>query len=339
MNLRSPFRSSAALFAVMVSMATQGPTPTGAAEPAVSQAATLVRVRKIWDRAPHNAFTDLLNEKGRWFCVFREGQGHVSPDGAIQILTSVDGERWESATRLTSTNSDLRDPKITRTSDGRLMITAAGALHPPAGAKHRSMVWFSPDGREWQGPNLVADPNLWLWRVTWHRGRAYGVGYDTDGEKFIRLYSSSTGRDFTSVVSTLLAEENPNETALVFLPDDRALCLLRRDGKPGNGLLGVASPPYTQWEWKDLGRKIGGPVMILLPDGRLIGGVRLYDGKVRTALISIDAATGATRELLSLPSNGDSSYPGLVWHEGELWVSYYSSHEGKTSIYLARVRL
>jgi len=26
-------------------------------------------------------------------------------------------------------------------------------------------------------------------------------------------------------------------------------------------------------------------------------------------------------------------------HEGLLWVSYYSSHEGKTSIYLAKVRL
>ena len=31
--------------------------------------------------------------------------------------------------------------------------------------------------------------------------------------------------------------------------------------------------------------------------------------------------------------------PGLVWHEGELWVSYYSSHEGSSRIYVARVRL
>ncbi len=339
MNLRLPFSFCPLLIGAIMSVATPKLTPAGAAEPAGDRLATLVQVRKIWDRAPHNAFTDLLSEKGRWFCVFREGRGHVSPDGAIQVLTSVDGERWESAARLSSTNSDLRDPKITRTSDGRLMLTAAGAMHPPAEAKHRSMVWFSADGREWQGPHLVADPNQWLWRVTWHRGRAYGVGYDTDGEKFVRLYSSRDGRDFTPLVPTLLAGQNPNETALVFLPDDRALCLLRRDGKPGNGLLGVASPPYTQWEWKDLGRRIGGPAMIRLPDGRLIGGVRLYDGKVRTALISVDAATGASRELLSFPSNGDSSYPGLVWYEGELWVSYYSSHEGKTSIYLARVRL
>ena len=46
------------------------------AEPA-PQSAALVEVRKIWDAAPHNAFTDLIRFKGQWFCVFREGQGHV----------------------------------------------------------------------------------------------------------------------------------------------------------------------------------------------------------------------------------------------------------------------
>jgi hypothetical protein len=312
---------------------------TRAAPAAGDGQATLVSVRKIWDRAPHNAFTDLIRDQDRWLCVFREGKGHVSPDGAIQILSSPDGEKWESAARLTSTNSDLRDPKITRTTDGRLMLTAAGALHSPAQGKHQSMVWFSNNGRDWQGPRPVADLNQWLWRVTWHQGRAYGVGYDTAGEKFVRLYASDDGEKFTALVPTLIDEQYPNESALVFLPDDRALCLLRRDGNPGHGLLGVASPPYTRWEWKDLGRKIGGPAMIRLPDGRLLAGVRLYDGKVRTALISVDAEKGSVREMLSFPSSGDSSYPGLVWHQDQLWVSYYSSHEGRTSIYLARVKV
>jgi hypothetical protein len=40
-----------------------------------------------------------------------------------------------------------------------------------------------------------------------------------------------------------------------------------------------------------------------------------------------------------MPSGGDSSYPGMVLHDGLLWMSYYSSHEGKSSIYLARIRL
>ena len=42
---------------------------------------------------------------------------------------------------------------------------------------------------------------------------------------------------------------------------------------------------------------------------------------------------------LTLPSGGDNSYAGLVWHDGLLWMSYYSSHEGKASIYVAQVRI
>jgi len=29
----------------------------------------------------------------------------------------------------------------------------------------------------------------------------------------------------------------------------------------------------------------------------------------------------------------------MVWHANMLWVSYYSSHEGKTAIYLARLKV
>src|SRR5262249_43201126 len=95
------------------------------------------------------------------------------------------------------------------------------------------------------------------------------------------------------------------------------------------------------WSWRDLGVQIGGPQMIRLPqpDGWLVAGARLYDGSVRTALGWVDPEAGRFREILSLPSGGDTSYAGLVWHDGMLWVSYYSSHEGKTSIYLAKVRL
>ena len=67
-----------------------------------------------------------------------------------------------------------------------------------------------------------------------------------------------------------------NETSMVFLPDDTCYCLLRRDGEQSSGLIGTASPPYTEWSWKDLGVKIGGPDMLRLPDGRFVAVVRLY---------------------------------------------------------------
>jgi len=305
----------------------------------VAGAAEIVDVRKIWDAAPHNAFTDLIRFHEQWFCVFREGKGHVAPDGAIRVLTSLDGASWRSAARLTSTNADLRDPKITITPDNQLMVTGAGALHPPSMHKHQSYVWFSADGTNWSAPTAIGDPDMWLWRVTWHRGTAYSVGYDTTGEKFVRLYSSTNGKVFNAVVPKLFAEGYPNESAIIFQPDDTALCLLRRDGQQANGKLGIARPPYTSWEWKDVGVKIGGPHMTQLRDGRIAACVRLYDGGARTSLGWIDPKTGQLTEFQKLPSGGDTSYAGVVIQDPQLWVSYYSSHEGKTSIYLAKVKL
>ena len=304
-----------------------------------ASAAELVEVRKIWDRSPHNAFTDLIRFKGEWFCVFREGKAHVSPDGALRVLTSRDGRDWSSAALITSTNGDLRDAKITETPQGELMLSGAIALPQPGPVKHRSLAWFSKDGRSWSESTTIGEPNQWLWRTTWHKGTAYSVGYDTAGEKFVRLYSSKNGKQFEQLVPRLFEEGYPNETSLLFLPDDTALCLLRRDGNPSSGKLGFAKPPYTAWDWKDLGAKIGGPHHLRLPDGRIVAAVRLYDGTVRTSLAWIDTDPTKLTEFLKLPSGGDSSYAGLVWHENLLWISYYSSHEGKTSIYLAKVRL
>ncbi len=55
-----------------------------------------------------------------------------------------------------------------------------------------------------------------------------------------------------------------------------------------------------------------------------------------TVLLEVDE-TGAFRRLLELPSGGDTSYPGFLLKDHTLWVSYYSSHQGKTSIYLAKL--
>jgi hypothetical protein len=299
---------------------------------------TLVEVTRFWDKAPHSAFTDLIRFKSRWVCVFREGKGHVSPDGAIRVLTSSDGKSWEPAALLTSRTADLRDPKITITPDGQLQLSAAAALHDRSKHSHQSLVWFSNDGKTWSDPSQVGDPDYWLWRITWHAKTAYGIGYGCGKVRETRLYSSADGKKFTRLVSPHFTEGYPNEHALVFQPDGTSLCLLRRDGKPNTGQLGIARPPYNKWTWKDLGVRIGGPNMVRLPDGQLIAVVRLHDRKVRTAVCAIDADAGKLTELLALPSGGDTSYAGLVWHDDLLWISYYSSHEGKTSIYLAKVR-
>ncbi|MCI0540870.1 MAG: glycoside hydrolase [Verrucomicrobiales bacterium] len=310
----------------------------GSVSSSLAAEAELVEVKKIWDAAPHNAFTDLVRYRDEWFCVFREGAAHVSPDGALRVIVSRDGSKWNSAALLTSTNGDLRDAKITVMPNGRLMLSGAVALRQPAQFKHRSLAWFSDDGRAWSEPVVIGDPNMWLWRTTWREDTAYSIGYDTAAEGFVRLYTSKDGKQFNALVPLLFGEGKPNETSIIFDPDGTAYCLLRRDGQPGSGKLGVALTPYTQWEWKDLLVRIGGPHLVRLPDGRLVAAVRLYDGAARTSLCWVERG-GKLTEFVKLPSGGDTSYAGLVWHEDLLWVSYYSSHEAKTSIYLAKIRL
>ena len=302
----------------------------------------LVSVEKIWDKAPHNAFTDLIWHKGQFFCVFREGTKHASPDGALRVITSSDGEHWESAALISSIDSDLRDAKITVTPENKLMLSGAEALHDKSVQTHQSLVWFSDYGYNWSKKYEIGDPDFWLWRTTWHKEIAYNFGYACGEKKSLRLYESTDGKNFKTIVENLGIEGYPNETSIVF-KGDTALCLLRLDGENNSGKLGVSVPPYISWKWKELGVRIGGPDMLLLPDGRLLAAVRLYGGEggrtARTSLCWIDSETGKLTEALQLPSGGDTSYAGMVWHRNLLWVSYYSSHEEKTSIYLAKVKL
>ena len=83
--------------------------------------AELVNVAKIWDKAPHNAFTDLVRWKGAFYCAFREGRGHVSADGKIRVLKSKDASLWDSATLVALAGYDLRDAHLSVTPDNTLM--------------------------------------------------------------------------------------------------------------------------------------------------------------------------------------------------------------------------
>ena len=296
----------------------------------------LVEVSKIWDKAPHNAFTDLIRYKDRWFCIFRESSSHTSPDGSLRIITSANGINWESAAHIKSPDSDLRDAKLSITPNGQLMMYGAKVTKTPLEKRHQTMAWFSEDGYNWGKEIEIADQDIWLWRISRYKNKAYGFGYHCGENKSLRFYSTKNGKKFKTLIPLLLDNGYPNETSIVF-KDKTAYCLLRRDPDPG--MLGISKPPFRDWKWNDLGIRIGGPHMIILPNGRFLAAVRLYDGMTRTSLCWIDPEKSTIKEAMALPSGGDTSYPGLVWHEGMLWISYYSSHEGKTSIYLAKVKL
>lgn len=310
----------------------------------------LVSVNCIWNAAPHNAFTDLARHAGKWFCTFREAPAHVGGQGKIRVLTSADGRQWDSAAMLSEEGIDLRDPKFSLAPDGRLMLVLGGSVYEGRVFKERQpRVAFSPDGRTWTAPRRVLGKNDWLWRVTWHQNRAYGIAYNIAGSLLptnkwrITLVASPDGVDWRPVAK-LAVPGRLNEATIRFLANDDCIALVRREGlapdQDKDAWIGQSAPPYTDWRWHSAGRQIGGPNFLVLPDGTMIAGGRLYQSKPATDKTFIGRMNGeSVRAELILPSGGDCSYPGLVWHDGLLWTSYYSSHEGQTSIYLAKVRL
>jgi hypothetical protein len=314
-------------------------------------------VQRIWDAAPHNAFTDLIRYQDRWFCTFREGERHVgTSDGRIRVITSDDGDTWESAALLSEEGVDLRDSKLSVTPDGRLMLVAGGSYFdygPGNPEDHwRGMqprVFFSEDGFTWSDPRMVFRPGEWIWRVTWHDGAGYGVSYGSpdrleESTDWATLVKTTNGVDY-EVVTVLDAPLRPNEGTIRF--DGDTMILLQR--RKGPAAIGVSEPPYTEWTWNDTGEwnwrevePIGGPDFVILEDGTMWAAGREYDvsnGQRKDYTSLFRMTRESLKPVLRLPSGGDSSYPGMVLHDGLLWMSYYSSHEGKSSIYLARIRL
>lgn len=312
-------------------------TASHAKQPPVT--AEIVEVKKIWDGAPHCAFTDLVRFKDHWYCAFREGEAHVSPHGKLRVIRSADGETWESAGLVSHPEYDLRDACLSTTPDGRLMLLGGAQKADNGGHPTGTVVSFA-DGDDWSPPRLVLPLPHWLWRVTWHEGKAYGIAYGGPHADRFAMQSTADGIDFDEIASDTPAPPGwLTEARIRFDDDGMALCLQRRDGDPNSALLGRAAPPYRSWEWKDLGVYFGGPNFLKIPSGQWIGAGRIIDSSPHTDIAFIDVDKGTLTSLVRLPSGGDCSYPGMAWHDDLLWVSYYSSHEGRARIYLAKLRI
>jgi hypothetical protein len=297
----------------------------------------VISVSRVGGEAPHNAFTDLIRFRERWYCSFREDIGHVGGDGKSRILVSDDGETWESAGLLEEPGIDLRDPKMSITPDGRLMVVQGGSDYQDGklvGMQPR--VAFSTTGTDWTAPEKVFQAGEWIWRVTWHAGIGYGISYTVPAfaprEKLACLVKTTNGVDY-EIVTEFELEKGPNEGSLQFAGDEMIALLRCR----GLAVIGSSMPPYTDWTWREV-MPLGGPQFVILPDGAMLAGGRLYqkpDNKTYLFAMTRDSL----EPVLELPSSGDSSYPGMVLHDGVLWVSYYSSHEEKTAVYLAKVKV
>lgn len=194
-------------------------------------------------------------------------------------------------------------------------------------------VSFSVDGIIFSEPQPVNFEGLdepldreWIWRVTWHKGVGYGVTY---GGPHFTLLKTQDGINFQKLCDLELDRANfPGESTIRFDKDGRMYMMVRCDSGDQRGRWGWSDYPYTEWNWKEMNFHLGGPDFIFLEDGSLYAGSRYYfqGGNCKTMLLR-GTREGKFDELYLFPSGGDTSYPGFLETDDELWMVYYSCHE------------
>ena len=92
-----------------VAMAALLPSAAAAGQPPQVR---ITNIRRVFHNGEHNAFTDLVRFRDRFYLTFRScPDGHmVHPSASIIILASTDAKQWEQVHRFSVDKRDTRDP-------------------------------------------------------------------------------------------------------------------------------------------------------------------------------------------------------------------------------------
>ena len=167
---------------LLVAVGLHLPTASGAEPPQVR----VSNVRRAFWNGEHNAFTDLVRFRERFFLTFRScPDGHmVHPTASIIVLASADGRQWEQVHRFQVAKRDTRDPHFLVFRDQLFVYTgtwySGETTIAPADYDlnlHLGYAVWTADGRSWQGPRLLEGTfGHYIWRAASDGTRAYLCG-------------------------------------------------------------------------------------------------------------------------------------------------------------------
>ena len=311
---------------------------------------------KLYGDGQHNAFTDLIRWRDQYYVCFRHGASHLSMDGEIRVMRSPDLKTWTPCGTL-DTLGDDRDPHFAATDKALYVFFGVWDLaHArdngvPGRGRLRSHVASSEDGEHWSKVQGVYEVDWWLWRVRWHEGTFYTVAYSSvwkrENPNEARLLSSPDAINWIAV-STVTRDRVPDEADMRFRPDGSMEVLMRVCDDRGVAMLLRSDPARKEWGRINLNALIHSPVLAEWKDRCFVAGRGRDGDKYNTRVWEL--AQDSVRELITLPSGGDTAYPGLVLDpataSGEhpaFFITWYSQHERKpdapdeASIYVGRI--
>ncbi len=256
----------------------------------------------------------------------------------------------------------------------------------------RTALAFSEDGHTFSPPQPLLEPGWRVWRPHTFAGRHYVVGYRCHGQSWsigpeleamipkadssemfesASLFTSEDGLAWSKI--SAIATDDNDEPDLDFDQEGRILVVSRTGASmsPDRPAMAYLShPPYTEWQSLKLSAPLNAPAVRRVGQRWVVGGrARVAGFQVPsrfapdrevdlfgpTRLWLLNDETGELEEGTTLPSWGDSAYPGIeLTSGGGLLVVYYSCSQtidenllmgpgplpGKyapASIYLARV--
>ena len=317
----------------------------------------------------HNSNTDMIFWNGNFWLIHDQRPFHFgSGDPKLNLWNSSDGFNWNKVTEFSGEGEDIRDPKFMVIGSKLFMYALKnfGIIATP----YKTVYTYTTDGDNWTDFQDIGHPGWLFWRpktndnVTWYVP-AY---WHEHGQS--KLFNSTDGVNWTEVATIYTGEAN-DETAIEFLPDGRMICTARLEGtadtlfgsSEASTLIATASYPYTNWtsSIKSQVTRLDGPALFSYENktfavGRQHLGPRTYFTELgsifsrkRTSIYLVNETTGLTY-LTDLPSQGDTSYAGVVKNGTDLYVSYYTSDirfdyswllgmVSDSDIYMAKVNL
>ena len=207
-------------------------------------------------------------------------------------------------------------------------------------AGRRPRIAVSADGRAWSAPVPILSDGDWLWRVTRREsdGRAFGISYrlprKTSG--LSTLWRAATGEHYRELVRLPCSASRTRRRS----DSERRIhdCPGQARSRTGESMDRDEPSAIHRLDLERCEALPGRAELSHRPGRGTLGAGRfIVRGKARTALARMTEED--IEPALFLPSGGDCSYPGMALEGGLLTLSYYSSHEGKASIYVAKVRV
>ena len=294
-------------------------------------------VRKLVADGRHNAFTALVRWQDALWLAFRTADSHANGEADIVVLRSSDGEAWSEALRLNVLPDD-RDPQFLAT-PGRLLMY----LPSLEGSKLTSFVTHTSDGQTWTKPEPVYQPQFILWKPF-----ADGEGFLATAHKKVESAEGGKAREVHLIasrdglawekVSTIRAGNWESETTVLRSDGDQLTAFIRTKYSVAGHIM-EAMAPYAEWKERPAGVHLSGHSIHTFEGVTYLFSRTMDDAGANQGTMIYTYEEGSLKPYCQLPAGGDCSYPEAVQTDGEMLVSYYSTHEGDTNIYLARVPL